>query len=88
LAIELCDSHGKDLFTSLESTEEDDEEYRAYALAECAEIRQQVEQLGVNLYSLRDSAVDFRQNEDRFWDQYAYEQPPLKHGRSTKRDRS
>lgn len=86
LAIELCDGYGKDLFTSLESTETDDEEHRAYALAESAKIRQQVEQLGVNLYSLRDSAVDFRQNEDRFWDHYAYEQPPLKHGRPTKRN--
>ena len=75
LAIELCDSYGKDLFIRLES-EDDDEDDMEYAQAQLAELRQTIERLGVKLYSLRESAIDFRQNVDRFWDPQSDEQPP------------
>lgn len=76
LAIELCDHYGNDLFISLES-EDHDEDNMEYERARSAELRQTIERLGVNLYSLRESAIDFTQNADRFWDPQAYEQPPL-----------
>lgn len=81
LAIELCDRYGEDLFTSLES-EDEDEESREYALAESAELRQTIERSDIDLYSLHQSGIDFRPNEDRFWDTQAYEQPPLIHSKS------
>lgn len=81
LAIELCDRYGKDLFTSLES-EDDDEESCEYALAESAELRKTIERFDIDLYSLRQSGTNFKPNEDRFWDTQAYEQPPLIHSKS------